>query len=288
MPDWTMTILQTLLAVVVLFAMTKLLGKRQISQLSLFEYITGITIGNMAAHISLDKGKDWYLGILSIAVWVLVALGIELITLKSRAARNFIDNKATVLIERGKILEKNLHKERLTADELMENLRARNVFRVADVEFAVMEQSGGINVLLTKENRPVTPRDVGMLTSDEHEPQIVIMDGSIMDEPLSMIGKDKKWLDAELNKLGVTVDDVYLAQADSNGQLHVDLYDDKRPLPKPQKKEGSPLSVLFKCEADLELLRRSAQNPQEKRLYAECSQELGRIISDVKMQLKQN
>ncbi len=285
MPDWVLTVLRTLLAVAVLFVMTKLLGKRQVSQLSLFEYITGITIGSMAAYISLDLEANWYLGIVSLAVWVLVTLGIELLTLKSKKARDFIDNRATILIKDGKILEDNLKKERLTADELLENLRGKNIFRTADVEFAVMEQNGLINVLLTKENQPLTPRDLNIRTVNEQEPQAVIMDGVILDEPLATMGLNREWLHTELEKIGVTVDNVFLGQIDAYGQLYVDLFDDKLQVPKPQKK-AALLAVLKKCEADLELFSLSTREPTAKKMYEACSQELERVIAEIKPLLK--
>jgi len=281
MQDWLLIILRTLLAVAILFVMTKLLGKRQVSQLSLFEYITGITIGSLAAYISLDLEAKWYLGIISLSVWVLVTLGIEFLQLKSKTARDFIDGKATVLIKDGKILEDNLKKERLTVDELMENLRSRNVFQAANVEFAVMEPSGDINVLLTKENQQLTPKHLGIKVGPEQEPQAVIMDGNIMDEPLATIGLSREWLKTELEKLGVAIENVFLGQVDSYGQLYVDLFDDQIQVPEPQVK-ASLLATLKKCEADLEMFSLSTKEPNAKEMYGDCAKELERIIGDVK------
>lgn len=150
MPDWIEVIVRTLASVVFLFALTRLLGKRQISQLSFFEYITGITIGDLAASISLDLKATWYLGVISLAVWVAVSLMIEFLQLKSKKARDFIDSTSTVLIKDGKIMEDNLKKERLTNEELMEQLRGKNAFKTAEVEFAIMEPNGQINVLMKK------------------------------------------------------------------------------------------------------------------------------------------
>lgn len=234
MPEWIEIFLKTIFAVVVLFFMTKLLGKRQVSQLSLFEYITGITIGNLAAYISLED--DWYLGLVSLAAWVACSLGIEFMQLKSKKMRDFIDGKGTVLIRDGKVLEDNLKKERLTTDELMEQLRKRSVFKVADVEFAIMEPDGDINVLLARKNQPLTAKHLGIKVAPEQEPQAVIMDGEIMDEALATIGLNRGWLKTELDKLGVTVENVFLGQVDTYSQLYVDLFDDKIMVPVPQEK----------------------------------------------------
>lgn len=281
MAEWLVVALRTLLAIVVLFLMTKLLGKRQVSQLSLFEYITGITIGSLAAYIPLESGNTWYLGAVSLMVWVLVSLGIEYMQMKSKTVRSVMDGKATVLIQKGKVLEENMKKERLTTDELLEQLRSKNIFKVADVEFAIMETSGEINVLQMKETLPITPKNLGITVGPEHEPQAVIMDGKILDEPLSAIAKNRNWLHTELDKLGVTVENVFLGQVDSYGQLNVDLFDDKLKVPQPQEK-AALLAVLKKCEADLELFALSTKEPMGKQMYEQCSKQLERVIQEVK------
>ncbi len=125
MPEWIEIVIRTLLAVSALFVFAKVLGKRQISQMSMFEYVTGITIGNLIGYISLDTDSEWYLGLIALLVWVLVSLGIEYLQLKSKKARDFIDSKGRVLIKDGKVLEDNLRKEKLTSDELMEQLRKK-------------------------------------------------------------------------------------------------------------------------------------------------------------------
>lgn len=281
MPEWIEVALRTLVAVISLFLMTKLLGKRQISQLSFFEYITGITVGNIAAFISLDINANWYLGLVAMLVWVMVSLGIELLQLKSKRARNFIDSKAAVLIRDGKIQEDVLKKERLTSDELLEQLRKRSVFRTADVEFAIMESNGEINVLLKKEFQPITPSHLGVKVAPEKAPQAVIMDGKMMKEALAIAGLNPGWLKTELEKLGVTMENVYLGQVDSYGQLYVDLYDDLLNVPEPQEK-AALLAALKKCEADIEMFSLSTNDTKAKQMYARSSEALTRIIANVK------
>ncbi|SEM85819.1 DUF421 domain-containing protein [Lihuaxuella thermophila] len=278
---WLEIVLRTLAAVVSLFILTKILGKRQVSQLSFFEYITGITIGNIAGFLCLETDYPWYTGILALVVWGAVSLGLEFLQLKSKTARNWIDGKPTVLIRRGKILEDHLKKERLNTDELLEQLRKKNVFQVADVEFALMEPSGDINVLLKKEHQPLTAKHLGIQVGPEAEPQAVIMDGNILDEPLATLGLNRGWLATELEKLGVAVENVFLAQVDSYGQLHVDLYDDQIQVPQPQEK-ASLLATLKKCEADLEMFALSTTDNIAKHMYEQCSKQLLKVIDDVK------
>ncbi|AKG34938.1 DUF421 domain-containing protein [Paenibacillus durus] len=281
MPTWLEVIFRTMFAVVVLFLLTKMLGKRQVSQLSFFEYITGITLGSLAAYVSMDTDKHWHLGMIAILVWTVISFGIEFLQLKSKRARDFIDFKATVLIKDGKILEENMKKERLTTDELLEMLRGKDVFKVADVEFAIMESSGEINVLLTRENQPLTAKHLGIKVAPEKETQAVIMDGKLMPEALDMMGKTPKWLLDELEKQELNLQDIYLGQVDAYGDLTVDLYADNAQVPQPQEKPEL-YALLKKCEADLELFGLSANNKDTKKLYEQCSSQLQGVIDELK------
>jgi uncharacterized membrane protein YcaP (DUF421 family) len=281
MTDNLVIIARTLVAVLLLFLMTKLLGKRQISQLSLFEYITGITIGNLAANISLDTDRSWHLGVLSLIVWVSVSLAIELSQLKSKKIRDFIDGTATVLIKNGKVLERNLKKEKLTVDELLEQLRAKDAFNLADVEFAIMETSGEINVLLKREQQAITPKHLGIQVAPESAPEAVIMDGKIMDEALSIRGLNRGWLTEKLDAQGLRAENVFLAQVDSAGQLYLDLADDQVEVPQPQEK-ASLYALLKKCEADLELFALSTKDSKAKAMYAKHAEHMQQMLHQVK------
>lgn len=272
-PFWAEVTLRSLLTFAVMLMFTRLLGKRQITQLTYFEYITGITLGSLAAYAALEESIHWLYPLLAIAVWTLASLGAELLTLKSKTARNLIEGKGTVIIKDGKILEDNLHKERYTTDELLSQLRQKNVFRAADVEFAVLETTGNLSVLLKREHQPITPTRLGVEVPNVQEPQTVIMDGKLLDEPLATIGLNREWLHTELEKIGVTLDNVYLAQVDGYGQLYVDLYDDELQVPAP-----SSLALLWtnlkKIQADLELFALSTSNASAKGMYQNAAKSL--------------
>ncbi|MFC5468768.1 DUF421 domain-containing protein [Cohnella suwonensis] len=226
MPDWLEVTLRTLMAVLILFILTRVLGKRQISQLSLFEYITGISIGNMAAYLSLDTDSEWGLGIIAIVVWTAISLGIEFLQLKSKKARNLLDGTPTVIIQNGKILEKNMRKERITSDELMEMLRMKDVYNIATVEFAIMDTSGELNVMLKKEHQPLTPADLQLQVNAEKPSMAVIMDGKVLEDSLRKIGLNENWLYAKLHSLGTKPEKIYFAQVDSQNKLYLDPYED--------------------------------------------------------------
>jgi len=284
-PDWINVFLRTLLAIVVLFGVTKLMGKRQISELTLFEYITGITLGSIVAYICLETNTPWYLGVISVVTWAGVSIGTEFLQLKSKKARNFIDHRGTVLIQNGKILEDNLKKMRLTSDDLLTELRHNNIFRVADVEFAIMEPNGEVNVFPTKENQPITPKDLGITVTRETVPQTVIMDGKILDHTLHNMGLNRRWLHTELEKAGVAVENVFLGQVDDMGELYLDLFDDAIQIPQPKTRQLL-LATLEKALADITGYALDTDNPQAKKIYQNCQRELEQIIEKVKPRLQ--
>jgi uncharacterized membrane protein YcaP (DUF421 family) len=277
MQEWVEIAIRSFFAVAMLFLLTRILGKKQISQLTFFEYITGITLGELAGFISTETDSHYVLGIVALIVWFIVPLSLELLTLKSKTLRQWFEGKGTVVIKKGKVLEQNLRKERYTSDELLAQLRSKNVFRIADVEFAMLEPSGDLSVLLKPELQPVTPSQLGIAVAREQEPQAVIMDGVIMDEPLAECGLSREWLQTELEKLGLLKENVFIGQVDSYGQLYVDLYDDTMPAPKPVQKQLM-FAALKKCEADLVLYALSTEDARAKRMYDACSQRLGRVI----------
>ncbi|AHC19777.1 MULTISPECIES: DUF421 domain-containing protein [Paenibacillus] len=281
MQDWAEVAIRTLMAVAILFLITKILGKRQVSQLSLFEYITGITIGNLAATIPMERESTWYLGLIALSVWVLTTLGIEYLQIKSKKIRDITDGRTTILIKDGKILEDNLRKERLTLDELMEQLRSKNVFKVSDVEFALMETSGEVNVLLTKDKQPVTLKDLNMQQLPEKEPTAVIMDGQLMEQQMAYMGITQQWLDAKLKEKSLTVKDVFFAQVDPQGELYIDQYSDNVQLNKVQDSNQTVLTLLEQCTTELQKLASGSSEQQRKQLYEQCSQSLKEAIQEM-------
>ena len=283
MPDWLEVVLRTLVAVIVLFIMTKVLGKRQLSQLSLFEYITGISIGNLAAYVSLDLDNLWFLGLVSISVWVLVSVSMEYWTLKNRRVKNFIDGRGTVLIKDGQLIPEHMKKERLTVDELLSQLRQKDIFAIADVEFAVMESTGTINAMLKKEHQPITGDILGWKMSNEQPSQTVIMDGIMLEGPLEVAGYDKAWLERQLDQYKLGMEDVFVAQIDADGQLSIKTPNGKSypedDQVRPQKKIDE---LTHKFELELERLEQYARNDSDRKQY-EAALNKVRIMKKSKM-----
>lgn len=286
LPEWTLVILRSVFILIILFAITKWLGKRQISQLSFFEYIAGMTIGDIAAQVSTGLDSKFFHGVFAILIFAVVPFFTGILSLKNKTARDFFEGKSTVLIKDGKILEDNLKKEKYTSDELLELLRGKDAFSVADVEFAVLEPSGELNVLLKKDRQPLTAKDIGLKVPNEKEPQTVIMDGNVLDEPLSSSGHNRAWLHSELEKLGVVIENVFLGQVDSYGQLTIDIYNDKLQMPSPQNKPLL-LASLKKCHADLELFSLETKSKSASDMYSKNAKQVETILNKVTYLLKE-
>ncbi|WP_141992743.1 DUF421 domain-containing protein [Bacillus sp. B4EP4a] len=280
MPDWIEIVLRSLFFLIVLFVITKVLGKKQLSQLSFFEYVTGITIGNVGAELATKVEGNVIHGVLSILVFAIAPFVAGSISLKSKTFRDLVEGKASVFIKDGKVMEDNLKKEKYTIDELLALLRKKDVFDISEVEFALLEANGDFSVMLKKQNQPITPKDLNLSVAAVKEPQTIIMDGNILDEPLSTIGLNRNWLHTELDKLGVILDNVFLGQANSNGELTVDLFDDKLKVPSPQEKPLM-LATLKKCQADLEFFALGTESKEAKEMFSKNSEKLQRAIDEV-------
>lgn len=203
---------KTIIAITLMFVLTKMLGKRQLSEMSLFGYISGISVGNIAAYIALEADKLWIFGIVSLILWVLITIILERSTLKSKKLRKIIDSDRRVLVSNGVVLRDALKKEELTVEELLEALREKDVYRIADLESASIEANGDISVFLKAEHMPLTPSMIGYPVEKEQEPITLIVDGSAELDTMKRNGLDMNWLQKQLAKANVALDQVFIAQ----------------------------------------------------------------------------
>ncbi len=227
MPNWVEIIVRAVCIIIGLFFITKLLGKKQLSKLSFFEYIVGITVGDIAGTITMDIELNILNGVVSILIWTLFPLVISYISLKSKKFRDIVEGKATTFIKDGKILEENLKYEKYSTDELLEQLRKKDIFQVSDVEFAILETNGELSVLLKKEKQPTRWEDFFGEGAKLKTPLTVIMDGNYLENSIYDGGYTIDWIRSKLQEKKRSVKDVFLAQIDSNGNLYADYYDDK-------------------------------------------------------------
>ncbi|MCL2353487.1 MAG: DUF421 domain-containing protein [Defluviitaleaceae bacterium] len=185
------TAIRTLLGFTILLTLTRLLGKKQLSQLTVFTYITGIALGSMASEMVMQKEIPIADGILALVLWSLLTLAIEWISLKSAAARVLMDGQPTIVIKKGLILEKALRKQRLNLDDLSMQLRLNQVFSILDVEYAILEPNGALTVMKKSSKTPA------------NMPSEIIADGKIVEKNLTELGYSRQQLHAELQKQGI-------------------------------------------------------------------------------------
>ncbi len=265
---------------IVLFTITKILGKKQMAQLSMFEYVTGITIGNIGAELVLDMNQKVYLGVIAIIATAFVPYASSFITMKSKLLRNVLDGKGKVFIKGGKVYEDNLRKEKVTIDEFLEMLRKQGIFDLDEVEYACLEANGSLSVLLKKENRPVTLKDLGIYAPPEEESHTVIMDGVILDDALERAGKSKAWLRKQLENQGLTHEDVFIGQVDASSQVKVDVYDDKAPI-QSSNEQQLLLASMHKCYADFEWFALAEKEEKAKLLHRRNGERMKQAITQV-------
>lgn len=217
-------VLRTLILYALVIIALRLMGKREIGQLQPFELVVIIMISELAAIPSENVGIPLLSGIIPILVLLLTGVTLAWISLKSERARAIICGTPSILIERGKILEEELKKNRYSLTDLLEELRIKNVPNIAEVEFAVLETNGQLSVFPKSQNRPTVPKDFMLKTQFEGLPLTLIMDGVLNESNLRQANKDLNWLTNELKKRNINgVNDVFLASLDTSDTLFIQV-----------------------------------------------------------------
>ena len=213
---------RALLSLITLFLVTKMLGKKQVSQLSLFDYVIGISIGNFAAEMTINLETSELNGILAVILFGVFAYIISYLSMKSIRLRRFFMGTPTIVIEKGKILENNMKKIKLDINELLEELRVQGYFSVSEVEYAIMEVSGDMSILPKSEYKPITPRDLNINTDRSCLECIAIIDGKIMKNNLKAIGKNEYWLKKEIKRSkNIDITKILLCTVDNKKQINI-------------------------------------------------------------------
>jgi len=277
-------IIRTLGLFLLFILISPILGRKSVSGMTYFDIITAFVLGGMGALVALGVVENLRLGFIAIAIWFLAIGALQFLIQKSKWAHDHFYGKEVVVIKEGKVLEENLHSAGLTGEELLSQLRRKSVFQLADVEFAIMEANRDITVLPKREKQPLTPKDMRIQVSSIKEPQTVILDGNIMDEPLSALGLNRGWLKTELEKIGITKENVFLAQVDSMGELYIDVFNDGIQLPQPSAK-ALLLATLEKIEADFITYSTDSQNPEWQIKYNKYAKEMKLIIKQLEPHL---
>jgi len=220
--ETSIVIIRCIITLSVLFTITKILGKKQVSQLSLFDYVIGISIGNFSAEIIINMQTKFINGILAMIMFGLMAYIVDILTIKSIKLRRFFMGVPTILIQKGKILEKNLLKVKFDVNDLLEECRSKGYFDIAEIEYALMETKGTISILPKGEYKPINIKDMNIKPQKQNIVANVIIDKKIMKDNLKNMNKDEIWLEQQLKEKGYkNKDNILLATLDINEKLTI-------------------------------------------------------------------
>lgn len=213
--------LRSVASIVVLFLLAKILGNKQIKQLSFFDYVVGISVGSIAAEMATNTDDPHHFFLLAMLIYTLISLLVGFVSLKSVKGRRFLEGTPIMLVENGKLIYKNLRKAQMTVNSLLAECRYAGYFNIADVETAVLETSGEISILPKSSAKPVTVGDLGLQIEDTKPLANVVIDGKIVPHNLHSMGKTQPWLLDKLNEKNIDVSKILLATLSNDGQIEI-------------------------------------------------------------------
>lgn len=207
-------IITSLGSLIVLFILTKIMGKREMSELSMFDYINSITIGSIAAEMATALEDDYLKPLTAMIVYALFSTLVSYLTCKSIKFRRLMEGNTILLFQNGKIFYKNLLKAKFDVDEFLSMCRVQGYFDLEDVFTIFLEPNGKLSILPKVDNRPVNTKDLNLSPNQNYPLANVIIDGKIMECNLKLTGKNIKWIDKQLANYSIELKDVLLATCD--------------------------------------------------------------------------
>lgn len=217
-------LVRVVFTVIVMIVMARINGPKQIAQMSFYDYVSGITVGSIAATISVNKSVSFLAGLFAICLFLGISLLLNFITQKNLKANMLLTGEPINLMVNGTINTKGLSKSKMTVSELLSNLRYSGYFNIRDVDSAILEPTGKLSVQPKGCARKVRNDDIHTQAKEPEKVIPVIMNGSVLTDNLSTMHKDKRWLTRELNKQSVDIEelkDILLAVLDENEKLTV-------------------------------------------------------------------
>lgn len=214
--------IRALISVLALLIIARIIGVRQISQLTFYDYVTGITIGSIAGTLAIDPDIPLGYSLLALAVFGVISVIISLMTSKSIVMRRLLTGTSKFLIYKGNFVEHNMKMARFDVNDILRELRSQGYFNVSEIEYAVLESNGKLSVLPKSQFRPANSQEVGIELPEAGITSDVIIDGKIMEENLAQHNVNKEWIMSELKNQGIeNVKDIMLANLNDNMELSV-------------------------------------------------------------------
>lgn len=219
--DFLRVLLTAPLSIVVLFFLSKLIGNKQISNMNIFDYINGITIGSIAAELATCELEELPYIAIALVIYAVIVFVLSLISQKSIKLRRFFTGKSILLYDKGKMYKKNMITAKLDFNEFLMMLRSQGYFNLNEIETAILEQNGDMSVLPKDRNRPVTPDDIKVRVHQTRPEIVVILDGLVLKNNLKSTGNNEDWLLARLEEHHKKLEDVFAATCDGDNNLKI-------------------------------------------------------------------
>ncbi|HHU90362.1 MAG TPA: DUF421 domain-containing protein [Clostridiaceae bacterium] len=228
MNEGLVVLVRSIIAFFSLLIFTRIIGKEQISQLTFFDYVLGITIGSIAASLTTDLSSSAWPHWVGLITWAALGYLMEIVTLKWRYAAKVLEGEPVIVIMNGKIMENALKKAKYRISDILELMRNQGVFDPNEVDFAIIESNGQLSILKKAEHLPVTPKDMNIPVKNSGISTELIYDGILIEENLRQLNKDKNWLINELKAHGINdISEVFLVTLNPEGSIYIDKYDDR-------------------------------------------------------------
>lgn len=221
MDDLLYIVVTAFVSVAVLFILSKLIGNKQMSNLNMFDYVNGITIGSIAAEMATSEIADFRHCFVALLVYAAIMIILTLLSQKSVVCRRFFTGKSIVLYDRGKLYKRNLTTAKIDFNEFLTMLRDKEYFSLDDVETVMFEHTGQISVLPKDKSRPVTPDDLKIIVRQKRIEVVVVANGRVLEKNLHSTGNNIDWLNSELEKQNEKVEAVFAAFCDGDNNLKI-------------------------------------------------------------------
>lgn len=223
-------VLRLVIAFITLLILTRIMGRKEISQMTFFNFISAISIGTIGGSLVINSNLSIRNGLIALFIWSMFTIILGLIDIKTKKIRELIEGQPKILIKNGKIMESELRSARLDVDALNALLREKNVFSIFDVDYAIFETDGKLSVMKKEEQQFVTRSDMGIKQTTPRIYPIsteVIMDGHVLSDNLKKLNLTTEWLNKQLQNSGVkSASDVFYAEVAKDGKLYIDKRND--------------------------------------------------------------
>lgn len=228
----TQLIIRLFIAFITLLVLTRLMGRKEISQMTFFNFVSAISIGTIGASLAIDSTISMRNGFIALLVWSAFTIMIGFLDITFPAFRYAVVGQPVILIKKGKIMEKELRKARIDIDTLQTSLRKKNIFSIAEVDYAIFESDGTVSVLKKEAHQSVTKKDMNVQAANtkiSHSAS-VIADGKVREDNLKKLHLNRQWLMDRLKEAGVqNPKEVFYAEVQTDGTLYIDQKEDSLP-----------------------------------------------------------